>query len=131
MRVYFRILRYGQGYWQWGGAALAALIVFTLFSAVSLLAVVPFLEILFQENPLPPPDIPLSWFDTGSLKAHGYYQLSQYIQLNGAQQALLYFCIGLFSAIVIRNMARYLGAFCMAPLEQGILYRLREQIFAH
>jgi ATP-binding cassette, subfamily B, bacterial MsbA len=131
MLTYLRIIGYGRPYFWLGGLALLALLVYTLFSAASLVAIIPFLEILFETTPSPEPAGPLLWYDTGSLKDHGYYFLSQQMQALGKDTVLIYFCLGLSGAILIKNIARYLGSYCMSPLEEGIIQRLREHLFRH
>ncbi|MEL6652550.1 MAG: ABC transporter ATP-binding protein, partial [Bacteroidota bacterium] len=130
MRTYFRILGFGRAWWKWGSWAILAMLVYTVFSAVSLVAVIPFLEILFGQE-APPPTAPLIWYQAASLKTHAYYQLSQWMALHPAYQVLLGFCSVLLLAIVIKNLARYLGSYCMAPLENGIVQSLRDSIFSH
>ena len=131
MLTYFRILAYGRSYFRFGILAVAALLVSTLFSAVSLVSVIPFLEILFTTGPVTAPEAPLVWYDTASLKAHGFYYLSQAMATYGPQRLLLYFCLFLLVAILIKNAARYLSAFWIAPLEHGIVKSLRDTLFAH
>ncbi|RMG57281.1 MAG: ABC transporter ATP-binding protein, partial [Bacteroidetes bacterium] len=129
MLTYFRILAYGRPYLRYGVLALAALLVSTLFSAVSLVSVIPFLEILFNTEPVPPPTEPLVWYAADSLKAHGFYLLSRGMAELGPQQMLLYFCLFLLVAILIKNVARYLSAFWVAPLEHGIVQAMRDDLF--
>lgn len=131
MLTYFRILSYGKPYFWMGGVAFLALLVFTVFSAVSLVSVIPFLEILFDTSPLAPPDAPFEWLNSSSLKAHAYYKLSKWMVDFGKIQVLMYFCLTLCSAIIIKNIARYVSGYFMAPLEQGIIKELRNHLFKH
>ncbi|MEM7374474.1 MAG: ABC transporter ATP-binding protein [Bacteroidota bacterium] len=131
MLAYFRIIAYGKSYLWLGGLALGFLLVYTVFSAVSLVSVIPFLEILFSQTPIPAPQTDLSLWDGNSLKAHGYYALSQQIQHHGASQVLIWFCVGLLFAILLKNLSRYLTQWFIAPLEQGIILQLRTHLFAH
>ncbi|MEL7533583.1 MAG: ABC transporter ATP-binding protein [Bacteroidota bacterium] len=130
MRTYYRIIEFGRAWWGWGAWAILAMLVYTLFSAVSLVAVIPFLEILFGQT-APAPTEALIWYQASSLKAHAYYQLSQWMLQYPPSQILLGFCALLLVAILIKNIARYMGSYCMAPLENGIVQALRNQLFAH
>ncbi|MEL6135742.1 MAG: ABC transporter transmembrane domain-containing protein, partial [Bacteroidota bacterium] len=107
------------------------LLIYTFFSAISLVSVIPFLEILFEQDPFPAPNAPLDWTQTSSLKNHGYYALSQLIAQQGPQTALVYFISFLAFAIFIKNAARYLSTFTIAPFEQGIMMHLRNHLFRH
>lgn len=134
MRQYFRIIAYGQPYWWMGGIAIALLLVYSLFSAVSLMAVIPFLQILFGLENVTVPQEPLTWSNfsnTSLLKTHGYYYLQQNIDHYGQQQMVAYFCLTLLGLIICKNVARYLGAYFMVRLEQGTMQRLRDQLFGY
>ncbi|MEO0469252.1 MAG: ABC transporter ATP-binding protein [Bacteroidota bacterium] len=131
MQTYFRIIRFGKPYFWWGGLALICILVYTIFSAVSLVSIIPFLEILFGQADIGAPSMPFSWLDIAAVKAHGYYFLSQQIAATDKMQVLLYFCITVCVMIVVKNLARYGSSFCMAPLEFGIIRNMRNQMFGH
>lgn len=131
MHAYFRILSFGRPWFWLGGMAFMFLLLYTLFSAVSLISAIPFLEILFSKEQLPPPSGPFSIMDTSALKDYGYYYLSQWMGAYGKQTVLLYFCFFLLVVIIIKNLARYLASYCMAPLEFGIVRNMRDHIFSH
>ena len=131
MLAYFRIIAFGKSYVGLGVLALVFLLIYTIFSAISLVSVIPFLEILFAKESVFAPSEPFSWFSSDSIRSHAYYSLSQQIQQYGAEQVLIWFCFLLSLAILIKNIARYLSRWCIAPLEQGIIQQLRNQVFAH
>ncbi|MEL6625293.1 MAG: ABC transporter ATP-binding protein [Bacteroidota bacterium] len=131
MRAYFRIVGYGKAYWGLGMLSFLFLLIYTFFSAISLVSVIPFLEILFAQDAIPAPTTPLEWTETASLKLHGYYALSQLIVQQGPKTALIYFIGFLAFAIFIKNTARYLSTYTIAPFEQGIMMQLRNHLFQH
>ena len=131
MLSYFRIISYGRPYFWLGGIAILALFVSTVFGAVSLLSAIPFLEILFSHDSVATPTEPLNWLSTSSLKEYGYYFLQKQTEINGKAQVLMYFCFFLSGVILIKNGARYLASFCMAPFEFGIIRRMRSHLFDH
>ncbi|MDX2246717.1 MAG: ABC transporter ATP-binding protein [Bacteroidia bacterium] len=131
MHAYFRILSFGRPWFWLGGMAFLFLLLYTLFSAVSLVSAIPFLEILFSRQEIPVPEAPFNLLDTGSLKAYGYYHLSTWMDIYGRQTVLLYFCFFLLGVIILKNLARYLASYCMAPLEFGIIRNIRDHIFSH
>ena len=133
MRTYFRVIGYGKSFYGLGVMAIIALIFYTIFSTVTLLSAIPFLEILFS-NPNPqlassPPEYSL--IDPASLKAYGYYMLEKAIVSYGSKNMLLYFCGALMLVTVIKNGFRYMASWFMAPFEQGILENMRNQLFSH
>lgn len=131
MQSYFRIIRYGKPFYGQGLLAGTFLFIYTLFNAVSLVAIIPFLEILFSKEPFPYPGIPFEWYNVASLKAYGYYHLGQAIEQQGAQQILLYFSVFLTVCIILKNISKYMSSWFMAPFEQGIMMELRNHIFRH
>lgn len=117
-----------------GGLALGFMVLATVFGAVSLASVIPFLKILFEEGSaasLQPPAMPFDPLSLASLEAHAYYELERWIVEQGKLQVLAYFCAFLMIVTLIKNVSRYFSAFFMAPLEQGVIYRLRAQVFEH
>jgi len=117
-----------------GGLALGFILLSTIFGAISLASVIPFLKILFEESspslPAAPP-MPQSLFDLGALEAQAYYQLERLMAEVGKMQVLWYFCAALLAVTLLKNLTRYFSAFFMAPLEQGVIYELRKRVFAH
>lgn len=130
MRTYYRIIEFGRAWWGWGAWAIVAMFAYTIFSAISLVAVIPFLEILFDQS-APAPTETFIWYESSSVKAHAYYQLSQWMLQYPASKVLLGFCSVLLVAIGFKNIGRYMGSYCMAPLENGIVQELRNRMFAH
>ncbi|MFN0202386.1 MAG: ABC transporter ATP-binding protein [Bacteroidia bacterium] len=132
MQVYLRILKYGKAYRQNAALSFACLLVYTLASAVSLMSVIPFLNILFGNDKPEPPTIPFSYWDMAALKSHGYYALNTWIEQSPDKIQILYaYCSVLFAAILVKNLARYLSDYFITPLEQGITRELRNHLFGH
>ncbi|MEM6264344.1 MAG: ABC transporter ATP-binding protein [Bacteroidota bacterium] len=131
MRTYFHILQYGRPYLGHGLLAFFFLVLYNIFSAASLFSVIPFLKILFEELPQHAPAQPLSWLDADSIKDHGYYQLSQLLAATDRIQVLMYFCGVLCAAILLKSLTRYFSSFFIAPLEQGVIFGMRTQLFNH
>ena len=134
MRTYLRILMHGRPYFWMGALALGFMLLATVFGAISLASVIPFLNILFSDHSetiLQVPDMEFSLFNPKALEAHAYYQLDSLIQEVGKMNTLSYFCVALLITTLIKNISRYLSAFFIAPLEQGVIYSLRGRVFKH
>lgn len=132
MRTYFRILSYGKSYLRFGIAGLGSTILYSLFTVISLFAVAPFLRILFNEGQeVPVPSSPLRWWSGDSLKEHAYSKLADVVQVEGPQQVLIWFCIALFIATVLKSLFRYLSSFWMVLVEQGLIRNMRTRMFDH
>jgi ABC-type multidrug transport system fused ATPase/permease subunit len=99
-----------------------------VFTAVSIPLLIPFLEILFDRSELVR-EKPEWGADIESIAAWFNYQLSQIIILNGREMALVYVCIAILSVFFLKNLFRYLSLFFMAPVRNGVIRDLREQLF--
>lgn len=115
-----------------GIAGLISTLLYSLSSVVSLFAVAPFLRILFSDNiQLEKPAEDLVWWNGDSLKEHAYYNLGQLIETEGPQQVLVWFCIALFIAFLLKSTFRFLSAFFLVVVEQGLIKKLRSKLFSH
>lgn len=130
---YFNILRYGSAYYRNIAIAFLFLMIYTVFSAVSLMSVIPFLEILFQaDNQATTPPVMQSAWDISMWKAQGYYLLHEWIRTSPSKfHVLLSYCGVLMLAILLKNFGRYMSVYYIAPLEHSIVKELRTHIFSH
>jgi len=131
MRSYFRILSYGRDFLHLGALAVACMILYAVFHALSLVMLGPFMDILFREGNYPEPNGPLEALNSQSLREHMYFRLGVLKAEYGAVKVLPYFCAGLFVIILFKNIARYFSAYFFSPLEQGIIQRIRKAVFHH
>jgi ATP-binding cassette, subfamily B, bacterial MsbA len=132
MQVYVRILTYGKGLWRKGIPAILFLILYNVFNALSLAMIIPFLDILFSESSgiqsSPPASELLS---LSGLKQYAFQYLDYAIFSFGKSKILLWFCIILVSSIFLKSLFRYLSSWLIVPMEQEIIYEIRERVFAH
>jgi subfamily B ATP-binding cassette protein MsbA len=132
VKSYFNILSYGKGYLSAALAGLLSTFLYSIASVVSLFAVAPFLRILFSQNlQIKPPSAPLAWWSSDSLKEHAYYTLGNLISAHGPEQVLVWFCIALFFAFFMKSIFRFLSAFFLVVVEQGLIKSLRSALFSH
>ncbi len=135
MRTYLKILSYGKSHLYYVVYALGFMIIYTFFSAFSLVSVIPFLEILFsstQKTPLAAP-IPIqSLWDFSGIKSNAYFYLHEWIvSFPDKRNVLYYYSAFLLLCIIVKNIGRYLGDYFMAPFEQTIIKNLRSKVFRH
>ncbi|MCI0694093.1 ABC transporter ATP-binding protein/permease [candidate division KSB1 bacterium] len=141
MNVYPRILRYVKPYWLALSGSIFCILLFTLLSGASLIAVVPFLNTLFKvssESPaLTSPDQAapsgLSQVPTqlgrqlDTLKE----KVSQWLLGGDRREALLRLCGVILLLIFLKNLFDYFQAYLMARVEQGIIKDLRNDLYRH
>jgi len=99
-----------------------------LFSVVSLVIIIPFLEILFDKTPLvyQAPNFSLS---VAYLQNYFYYYLSHIISTYGKPEALLFVCISVVSIITLKNTFIYAAAYVMATIRNGVVRDIRNTLF--
>jgi subfamily B ATP-binding cassette protein MsbA len=99
-----------------------------VFTALSIPLLVPFLEILFERTELVT-EKPETLSSIEGLSQYFSYQISQIIIENGKEAALVYVCGGILSVFFMKNLFRYFSLFFMAPVRNGIVRDVRQQLF--
>jgi subfamily B ATP-binding cassette protein MsbA len=89
---------------------------------------IPFLEILFGREELVNTR-PEFAFSIDNILGIFNYELSQVILTHGKSTALAYVCIAILSVFFLKNLFRYLSLFFMAPVRNGIVRDIRQQLF--
>lgn len=128
-RSFWQLLGYLRNYKLLLGFNILSNILTALFTALSIPLLVPFLEILFDrtEPVLSPPQ---QIFSVESVVQYAQYYLSQQIAQNGKADALAIVCLGILLVFFFKNLFRYGALFFMAPVRNGIIRDLRQQIFS-
>ena len=99
-----------------------------LFSILSLPALIPFLNLLFDRQPIVT-EAPVAGLTFDTLEPWFNYHISQIILRDGKEQMLLYLCAGIVGLFFFKNLFRYGSLFFMAPFRNGIVRDLRQQLF--
>ncbi len=129
MKSFWRLLKYIRNYRLHFSAAISSNILTALFTVVSIPLLIPFLEILFdrREGITERPDVSIN--NLSSFEQYFNYFLTDLIQTQGKEQALLFVCGAIVVTFFLKNLFRYLSMFFMAPLRNGIVRDLRKQLF--
>jgi subfamily B ATP-binding cassette protein MsbA len=101
-----------------------------VFTVVAIPLLAPFLNLLFsQDDSQLLRELPQD--SEGITYANDWlnFQLSQLIINQGREQALLYVIGAIISAFFLKNLFRYLSLFFMAPVRNGVVRDLRQQLF--
>lgn len=99
--------------------------VFALFTVIM---AIPFLGILFQNEPLVT-TVPPFEFTIDSLKLHFYYYFSRIIIERGEIQALIFLSAIIITMTFLKNFFHYLALFFLAPLRNNVVKDIREKIY--
>ncbi len=129
MQRFWKLLANAGRYRQQVGFSILCNLLMAIFTVVSIPAIIPFLQILFDVTP-PLTEQPVIE-GLGSLVAYGQYKFSYWIEQYGRETALIYTCAGIILLFFLKNLFRYLAMFFMAPVRNGIVRDLRRQLFAH
>lgn len=98
------------------------------FSIASIPLLIPFLDILFGNEPSIAVKPDFAW-EASAIKDFGYYHIAQLIETQGKQTALLYICIGFIIIFFFKNLFRYASMFFIASVRNAIVRDLRGQLF--
>lgn len=96
------------------------------FTVVSIPLIIPFFEILFETKEVIF-EQPVGKFDiNGHLRQGFNVLLSHYSK----KEALLLVCLSVGAVFFLKNLTRYLAAFFVVPVRNGIVADLREKLFS-
>lgn len=94
-----------------------------VFSIFSISAIMPVLQVLFNEQTAPPPKVNPNLLE----QVQGYvYKL---VADQGPINVLSYICVAVVVFILLKNLFLYCSIYILAPLRNAILRRLREDLF--
>ena len=128
MKSLSKILCYVYPYWRYAFLNVVFNALSILFSLVSLTMVVPFLGLLFGTVKLVTIKPVLTLSATSVINTF-YFQISNIIISKGKVDALLFICILIVVMFLLKNLFRYLALYFIAPLRNGVVKDLRNDIF--
>lgn len=103
-------------------------ILMVLFSIISIPAIIPFLNILLDQQQLVT-DRPSASLNSQNVSEHVNYYFSQIINNQGKQTALVYALMAIVILYFLKNLFRYLSQFFLAPVRNGIVRDLRQELY--
>jgi len=127
MKDFFRFIKYTFAYWKLGLSSVGASFLSTIFSMFSLTMVVPFLGILFDNQPLVENPVEFA-FNAESIKQWFSYFISQIIVEDGPRVAILTVSVLVVIFVLLKTLFHYLGSYFMAPLRTGVVRDIRNKL---
>ena len=123
-----RVLSYIKTYWAPALLNVVFNLLVIVFSLVSFVMLVPFLNLLFgmEELVATKPDLSLS---PDSFLAYLNYYISRLIEQQGAMHALVFICIFLLVSFFFRNLFRFLAMYHLAKVRIGAVKDIRNDIY--
>lgn len=128
MKRLFEILRYVKNYLGYASLNVLFNILSVVFNLFSLTMVIPFLQLLFDKTKLVHEQPVLEW-TTKSVTSYFNYIVSSIIIERGEVNALLFISLLVVGLFFLKNLSRYLAMFFLAPLRNGVVRDIRNDIY--
>lgn len=134
MKNIFGVLQYIKGYWRYAYLNIAFNILSAIFSFFSIAMLFPFLQVLFSNDSKQMeailsegrPELVLS---SKSVFSYINYILAMDIETHGQIHTLVGICFFIIGTIFLKNMFRYLAMFFIAPIRNGVVKDMRNNLF--
>lgn len=129
MKEFFGILKLVKGYGKFAVINVLFNLLAIIFSAFSLVMLMPIMEILFNQQDKitellkSPPAADASWKD------YIYYHLADFINTYGSAQVLLYVCIAVVFFTLLKNLCTYFALYFIAIIRNGIVRDFRLKMY--
>jgi len=127
MKGYKKILEYIFPYWGKGLTSISFALLATVFSLFSFTGVIPFLGILFKNQPIIENPVPFEFSSEAIMHNLNYY-LSQIILTQGERAALLTVSIMVIIFVLLKTSMQYASNYVMAPLRNGVVRDIRNKL---
>ncbi len=136
MPTYLRIIRYVRPYWAALTGSLLCIFFYTIFSSISLISILPFLDVIFYGTqtskasaaPVPSPELTPT---VSRVSEQIKQKIYGFVLGEGQRGALLRLCALIVILILCKNIFDYLQAYLMAHVEQGVIMDLRNDMYRH
>lgn len=129
MKALKKLIGYISPYWKNLTIGITLNLLGAVFSVFTFAMAIPFLRILFdQKSPVAEP----AGFqlNTESIRHNFNYLVSQIVENNGPQMALLFISLMVVGLVLFKTSMNYLGNFAVIPLINGIIRDIRNKIFS-
>jgi subfamily B ATP-binding cassette protein MsbA len=129
MKGIFRILTLVKAYRVRIGLYTLLIVMSSVFSVVSITMAIPFLNIIFDRG-----NSNETLADFSGEAQNVFQRLIVYIQeikaTQGSEAALLYVSLTLVALFFLKNVTRYLALNVLTPVRTGVIFTLREKLYA-
>lgn len=115
-------------YWRKGLLNILMNLFSALFALFSVTMAIPFLGILFQNEPVIN-TVGEFEYTLDSVREHFNYYISNIIQNQGPSRALLFLSVLIIGMSFFKNLSHYLAMFYLAPIRNGVVRDIRNRIY--
>ncbi len=99
-----------------------------VFSVLTFSTVYPFLQLIFDNTKIVDKAVPFT-LSKDALENNLHFLFSEIIRLQGKSKALLYISLSAMLLYFFKNILTYLSFYILAPVRNGILYNIRNDIY--
>jgi len=103
-------------------------LMFVIFNLLSLLIIMPFLDLIFGEKSSVVAKPVFSW-NKEYFSEWFSYNMQQFVEPGNEKQALALLCVLIVILYFLKNLFRYLAMVCMANIRHGVAANLRKNIY--
>ena len=128
MKDLLRVFIYIKSYWGFAGLNILFNLLYICFSFFSISLVIPFISILFGLVK-PITVAPVLSFNTTSIINYFYYTIGVFMKIKGPIFALIFVSVLFVVFSLLKNTFRYFAMFFLAPIRNGIIRDLRNDIY--
>jgi subfamily B ATP-binding cassette protein MsbA len=128
MKSLTKILRYIKPYKIFAFLSVVSNIFSVIFHLLSLLVLIPFLQLLFGKTTPVTQKPEFSW-TSDFVSDYISFQMSPHIEANGLMGALYYLCIAVAVLFFAKNLFRYLAKFFIAYIRSGVVRDIRSDVY--
>lgn len=125
MNGFWRMMSRIRDYRKFFALSILSNVLLSVFTIISIPLLIPFFQILFDRVP----GIPMQPSGNDINEWIKYYMASL-IADHGRDNALILVCILLIFVFFLKNTFRYAALYFMVPIRNGIIYDLRQKLFA-
>jgi len=129
MKSLTKILRYIKPYKTFALLSVLSNVFSVVFHLLSLLVLIPFLQLLFGKTK-PVTEAPEVSWTSDYVSDYISFQMTPYIEANGLMGALYYLCIAVAVLFFAKNLFRYLSKFFLAYIRSGVVRDIRSDVYA-
>jgi subfamily B ATP-binding cassette protein MsbA len=128
MKNLFQVLKYIRSYPGYAALNILFNVLSVIFSLFSLTMIIPFLQLLFDKTKLVYTVPEFAW-NTDALVEYFNFYISQIIIERGEINALMFISVMVVVLFLLKNLTRYLAMFYLAPLRNGVVQDIRNDIY--
>ena len=130
MKIYFRILQYIKPYNKHFFLSILFLVLYSIFSGLSIYLLIPLLETLFNETTVPNIVVSNSNFFSNIIFyfKNLFYQL---VFVGNKMESLFRISVVIIFAFFFKTLFGYAQAYLIANIEQGIVKDIRNSVYTH